>query len=74
MTDRIIKPREYITLSRKYSERDSADTSALAVHDNELQVVGILPHGSRIQPASLGDAADLLLWLALWINTELSKK
>lgn len=40
--------------------------SSLQILADRLVVVGILPHGSLIKPASIEDANELIAWLIQW--------
>ena len=37
-------------------------------YDSEITVIGVLPHGSIIQPKTVKDAQKLIVWLNKWID------
>lgn len=39
-------------------------------YDGEITVIGVLPHGSIIQPKTINDAHKLIVWLNEWIDNK----
>lgn len=42
--------------------------SSLEISGNKIEVVGVLPHCSKIEPSSTEDAEALVVWLSQWIE------
>jgi hypothetical protein len=55
----------YIDISDPLSGRVS---SLCTIDADHMVVLGILPHGSYITPASIQDAEKLLQWMKNWIE------
>lgn len=41
-------------------------TSTLTAHDKHLKVVGVLKHGTMVEPKTIEDADNLIQWLKDW--------
>ena len=53
-----------------YRDAAGTDCSSLSVSEPEhttLRVLGVIPHGSEIQPRSVEAAQELIKWLEGWI-------